>query len=259
MGVFWTLFHNSLQKRIRDGFALGYNIIFPITLIVILGSLLKDNYTEIITSYQYYTLVTIPFCTLLSVITAAYAGKDEAYSNTAVRFLSAPIKKSDIVLSKQLACTIVFAICNIIVLEGGNLIWKLPLRGKFFPIIMLLTAETFFACGVGLFIGFGMKNFIIAKNLINIPICLFAILGGSFFPVGSLNAGWQAVLNISPLTWVNKSIFKYLYDDNVVADRNNLLAITVLFLALGIILIIATIIKFRKEEYLDGDLPSYKK
>ncbi len=259
MDIFWTLFKSNLSKRVRDGFAIGYNIIFPFVLIIILGALLKGSYNNIITSYQYYTLVTIPFCTLYSVITAAYAGKDEAYSNTAVRILTAPVKRREIVLSKLLSCVVVFSICNMIVLLSCSLVWRLPIWDKLIPVLILLTAETFFSCGLGLFIGFGMKNFVVVKNIINVPICIFAIIGGSFYPVGSLNRGWQAVFHLSPLTWINKSIFQYLYDMNQRDAVISLFIITAVFLVLGFIMSTAGIIWFKKEEYLNGDLPGYQK
>ncbi|WMJ89917.1 ABC transporter permease [Anaerocolumna sp. MB42-C2] len=259
MGIFWTLFKSNLSKRVRDGFAVGYNIIFPFILIIILGALLKGSYNKIITSYQYYTLVTVPFCILYSIITAAYAGKDEACSNTAARILAAPVKKIEIVLSKLLSCVVVFALCNIIVLLSCSLILRVPIWGKLIPVIILLTAETFFSCGLGLLIGFGMKNFVVVKNIINIPICLFAIMGGSFYPVGSLNRGWQAVFYLSPLTWINKSIFRYLYDVKQRDTVHSMFIITAVFLVLGLIISAAAIIWFKKEEYLNGYLPGYQK
>jgi ABC-2 type transport system permease protein len=258
MKIFWKLFKSSLMKRIREGFAIGYNIIFPVVLIIILGFLVKDNYTDIISSFQYYTVVMLPFCTLFCIITSAYAGKEEAYSGTAVRFLAAPISKGNIVLSKLLSCTFVFTLCNLLVLKVCELIWKLPLYGKFLPVALMLTAETFFSCGLGLFISYGMKNFIVVKNIINLPICILAVIGGSFFPVGTLKSGWQAVFNISPLTWINRSLFQYLYD-NSSSGRNLIFRLTVIFLSLGSVISIAAILKFNKEEFLHGDISGNSK
>ena len=257
MSVFLTLFKSSLGRRIRDGFAIGYNIVFPLILIILLGLLTKDNYAEIINSFQYYTLVTIPFCTLFCIITSAYGGKEDAAFGTAVRLIQAPINRWYIIVSKLLADTMVFSFCNVLVLTICYLIFNLPLGGRFTAVILLLTAETFLACGFGLLLGLGIKNFIIVKNLINLPICMFAVLGGSFFPIGSLNPFWQTILNLSPLTWVNRSIFRYLYDGEVY--RNQLYRLTFAFFAAGLVFFLTAVFHFKKEEFLNGNLPGYKK
>lgn len=257
MGVFLTLFTNSLRRRIRDGFAIGYNIVFPLTLIIILGYLTKDNYTGMISSFQYYTLVTIPFCILFCIITSAYGGKEDAAFGTAVRLIQAPINRWHIIASKLLADTMVFSICNVLVFTVGYLIFRLPLGGRFMAVILLFTAETFLACGFGLLLGLGIKNFIIVKNLINFPICIFAVLGGSFFPIGSFKPFWQTILYLSPLTWVNRSIFRYLYDGEVY--RYQLYQLTFTLIAAGFIFSLAAVYYFKKEEFLNGNIPGYKK
>lgn len=233
MSVFLTLFKSSLGRRIRDGFAIGYNLVFPLLLIILLGFLTKDNYTEIINSFQYYTLVTIPFCTLFCIITSAYGGKEDAAFGTAVRLIQAPINRWHIIISKLLADTVVFSFCNALVLTVCYFIFSLPLSGRFTAVILLFTAETFLACGFGLLLGLGIKNFIVVKNLINLPICIFAVLGGSFFPIGSLKPFWETILYLSPLTWVNRSIFRYLYDGEVYG--NQLYRLAFIFFAAGFV------------------------
>ena len=257
MSVFLTLFKSSLGRRIRDGFAIGYNVVFPLVLIILLGFLTKNNYTEIINSFQYYTLVTIPFCTLFGIITSAYGGKEDAAFGTAVRLIQAPINRWHIILSKLLADTVVFSLCNALVLTVCYFIFRLPLSGRFTAVILLYTAETFLACGFGLLLGLGIKNFIVVKNLINLPICIFAVLGGSFFPIGSLKPFWQTLLYLSPLTWMNRSIFRYLYDGEVY--RNQLYRLSFVFFAAGFVICLVAVIHFKKEEFLNGNIPGYKK
>lgn len=88
-----------------------------------------------------------------------------------------------------------------------------------------------------------------------IPICLFAILGGTFFPMGSLQSKMQLLINLSPLTWINKSLFLAMYDHNKVL----ICWITLILLLAGTGCIFTAMIIFQKEEYLYGDLPGYEK
>ena len=251
---FQRLFLFDFKRRVKSGFTIGYNIIFPIIMIWILGTLLSGKYTNKLTGYEYYTLLMIPFCCTMAIITAAYAGKEESYAKTAYRYITAPISGHQIYGAKLLSCTIIFSICNLLVLLVGKVLWKIYLGGSFFQLAVLFTAETFCVCAAGLLIGLGMKNFITVKNFLNIPIVLFAILGGSFFPIGTFHPALQILINVSPLTWINRSIFLSIYDGR----DETLLMTTLLLSATGILLTIIGMKSFNKEEFLNGDLPGYK-
>ncbi len=253
-----NLFHIvcfDLKKRSRDGFIIGYNIIFPIVMIVLLGYLSSESYGKDFTGYQYYMIVILSFSVAMAVITAAYAGKDDAYKKTAVRYLFSPVSRSQIVLAKLISCTLVISCCNLLVLLFSHLVFKLPLNMNIIPVTLILAAETFTVCAIGLFIGLGMKNFIFIKNVLNIPICLAAILAGTFFPLGTLNDRLEMLIKLSPLTWVNRSIFLMLYDDS----SQLLWKTSLIFMITGIGFAILAIKLFKKEEFIHGDLPGYEK
>jgi ABC-2 type transport system permease protein len=224
-------------------------------MILLLGYLSSGNYGKNFTGYQYYAIVMLPFCVAMAIITAAYAGKDDAYKKTAVRFLFAPVPHAQIVLAKLISCIVLMSICNVVVLLFVKLLLKLPLVTQFFPVFLLLTAETFCTCAVGLIIGFGMKNFLLIKNILNIPICLAAILAGAFYPIGTLSPKLEVILELSPLTWVNRSMFLAIYD----GTSSLLWRTSMVFVVSGIIFTILAIKLFKKEEFIHGDLPGYEK
>lgn len=255
MSSIQRLFWFDFKKRIKSGFTIGYNIIFPIVMIMILGTLLSGSFTKKLTGYEYYSLVMIPFCCTMAMITSAYAGKEETYAKTAIRYLIAPISEKQIFGAKLLSCTITFSICNMLVLIVSKLLWKVHLEGRFLKLAAILTAEAFCVCAIGLFIGLGMKNFITIKNIINLPISIFAILGGSFFPIGTMNPSFKFIINLSPLTWINRSIFLSIYD---FSDATLFITAAALTL-IGILFTIFGIQSFKKEEFLNGDLSGYKK
>ena len=255
MGILYKLFVGDIKRRSRDSFLIGYNIVFPVIMLLLLGYLTSDGYGSSFTGYQYYSVVMLPFCIALAVISAAYAGKDEAYRKTAIRFMFTPIHKAQLVLSKLLSLTIVICCCNLIVLLGAMLLFRLPIEDKLIPVFGLLAAETFAVCAIGLFIGFGIKNFIVIKNLINIPIMLAAILAGVFYPFGTLKDSTNFIIQLSPLTWMNRSLFLSIYDDRM----SLLFRISLICVLIGIGFTLLAIMLFKKEEYIHGDLPGYEK
>jgi ABC-2 type transport system permease protein len=240
----------------KDGFVIGYNIIFPIVMILLLGYLASGNYGNSFTSYQYYSIAMLPFCVAVAMVTAAYAGKDDAYKKTAIRSLFAPVSKSQIVLSKLLSCSLVISFCTLTVLLFARLVLKLPVFGsRIIMVFLLLASEVFAVCAIGLFIGLGMKNFVLIKNVLNIPICLAAVLAGAFYPIGSLNPKLEFLLKLSPLTWVNRSIFRYIYDN----DAGLLWKTSFGFAVTGAGFTLLAVKLFKKEEFIHGDLPGYEK
>jgi ABC-2 type transport system permease protein len=255
MSILGKLFVGDLKRRSKDSFLIGYNIIFPVIMLLLLGYLTSESYGRSFTGYQYYSVVMLPFCIALAIISAAYAGKDEAYRKTAIRFLFTPINKAQIVLSKLFSLSIVISICNLVVLLCSLLLFRLPIGDKLVPIFLLLAAETFAVCALGLFIGFGMKNFILIKNLMNLPIILAAILAGVFYPFGTLKEEVAFAVKMSPLSWINRSLFLYIYD----SSSSLLWRITLICVFVGIGFTILAIMLFKKGEYIHGDLPGYEK
>ena len=249
-----VLLRFDMKRRVKDGFLIGYNVIFPIVLILLLGYLLSGGYGAKMSGYHYYTFVMLPFCIAMAIITAAYAGKDEAYKKTAPRLLIAPIQTKHIVVSKLLSCSLIVSVCNLVVLLFAIIVFRLPVGQNFLIIFLLLMAETFCVCAIGLLVGLGMKNFIVIKNLLNIPICVAGVLAGCFFPFGSMNKVLDFFIRLSPLTWINRGIFLSVYDK----DIRLAVQMTIILFVFGSIITIAAILKFRKEEFIHGDIPGYQ-
>ena len=237
-----------------DGFAVGYNLIFPVILIGLLGVLCKRMPFGGVTSYQYYTIVTIPFCMIMAVITAAYAGKDDAYAKTAQRVLVTPISIRAIVWAKIISCGIVIFLCSILVYIGAAFATGMNLK-KLGMIGILFLALAFTVASVGTWIGLGMKNFLVLKNIMNIPIAVSAILGGTFFRIGTFHKVGNAILNLSPIRWINRSMFLFLYEE----QRGLLWSVIIVLLLLGGVSAMLAVRSFKKGEYCNGELPGYEK
>ena len=239
------IFKLNLSKRIREGYVLGYNVVFPIILVGLLGLMSKNTLHGVITGYQYYHVVIIPFCILMSVITAAYSGKDDAFANTAKRVLLTPIDISALIVGKVAACTIVVTVFSFFTYLILGLFITVNISKSGYVLIMYFSL-TFVSSAVGCLMGLSTKKFVILKNIMNIPICVLGIFGGCFFP---------CYYKFSLMTWVNRSIFLCLYDNQL----NLLMGLSGVLCLIGILVVALAIRFFQKEEYYVGSLPGYEK
>ncbi|MGL5354530.1 MAG: ABC transporter permease, partial [Clostridium sp.] len=216
MSGFNVLFKMGIKRRIKDSFLISYGTVFPLFLVGILGYMASNYFTgeNGITSYYYYTIVTIPFCILLQAVTLVYVTREERAQKCGERFIIAPISKVAIVLSKIIPATITIMFYSFILMLIFKFAFKVDYSGKFIAIYILFSILGFMACAIGTFIGVSTKDFMQVKNFISTPILIMAMLGGSFFPIGTLGKTVETISYISPLTWVNRGIFLMLNDNS---------------------------------------------
>lgn len=246
MNQFSTLLRLGLKRRSKDFFVLFYNIIFPTIIILLLGYLASTSYGITFTSYHYYTIVMIPFCNLMGIITVSYAAQDEKLLHTAYRYIAAPINKKEIVLSKFASCAIVLSICNSITLLIATFLFRFNFHGNLHRVILLLICETISVTGIGLYLGLACKNLDTLRNFLNIPIIIFGFLGGAFFPVSSLNPALSFIIKLSPLTWINRGIIACIYNN----QTQMISIISGVLLLIGLIMTALTIGFFKKEAFI---------
>lgn len=244
----------NINRRMTDGFAVGYNMVFPIILVGILGVLTKRSLNLEISSFQYYTIVMIPYCLLLSLVTAAYSGKEEAGHKVAERILASPIEIRTIVCSKVISNLLSFFLCTFLTycmlaafLHIGGF-GTLPLLLLFYLSLSLLTSV------LGTYIGLSMRNFLVVKNLISIPITLFALLGGTFYPIRTSNGLLMHLIEYSPVRLVNRGLFLLLYDHRIWP----IVMISLVMILISVFMYVLTIRTFKKEEYLHGSMAGYE-
>ncbi len=246
MNNFYPLFSLELKRRLKDFFIIFYSIVFPIIIISLLGYLTSKSYGNEFTSYEYYSIVTIPFCLSMGIISVAYATNDEKRMRTSCRYIIAPISKFTLIISKFLSCTITLTICSILVLIFVQLVFNLPIGNNVIYIILLLLCQSVAITGIGLYCGLGSKNFATIQNFINLPIIAFGFLGGTFFPISSLNPVLSFIINLSPLTWINRSIMHCIY----ISDITIVLYVSASLMIIGLFFTALTIKNFKREAFI---------
>lgn len=150
-----VLFSFGLRRRIRDSFLISYGIIMPLIMILLLGYLASGYYTGIegISSYSYYTVVSLPLYTFFSSITLIYVAREEQLFNAGSRFIVSPIHRPTLVLYKILPSTLVIFAFNLIVMLACKLLFKVNFQGQFLQVLALLGVFGYMSCSLGTFIG----------------------------------------------------------------------------------------------------------
>lgn len=243
---FFPMFQLGLKRRSKDFFIIFYSVVFPIVIILLLGYLTSKSYGVEFTSYEYYAIVLIPFCLFMGITSVTYAAVEEKRMKTSYRYMVAPISKTSLIMSKFLSFLVALMVCNIIVLIISKLLFHLPIEGNIVYLIILLLCESVAITGLGLFFGLASKSFATIQNFLNIPIMIFGFLGGAFFPVGSQNPVLSFIINLSPLTWINRGIMNCLY----LFDVTILLYISVILFLIGMLFTLLTIKHFKKEAFV---------
>lgn len=248
MNGFVNLMSYGLKRRAKDFFVIIYSVFFPLLMILLLGYLATNFFKgdSAITSNHYYTLVITPFYLLTSIITVAYVAKDESLRKTAYRFIIAPIDNAAIVISKILSCTIVIWLCSLVILLVTRIVLGVNFGVSTSIIMLMFFTETLMASAIGIYLGICIKSFGAIKGIINIPLSIFGLLGGSFFPVGSLGNNFEKITYISPFTWINRGLITAVYDNNY----KLLIYSIIITLAIAMVFSILSVFTFKKEAFL---------
>ncbi len=255
MRIWLKLYLFYLRRTLKDFFTLGYSMIFPIIMIVLIGWLRKGSYSQDTSSFAYYTIVLVPFCICFELTTAAYLGQEEARKKVAERFLISPISTRMLIITKWSAGVTAMSVCHGFVYLFAKLILRVSYHGYGALLFLMSITFTGIIYGLGLWLGLGMKNFIVLKNLVNIPVLVFGVLGGCFYPFGSSYVLLNTFIHLSPLTWINRATFLAIYDSNPYLLR----LLICLFLFLNVGALVMAIHKFKKEAFCNGDMFSYEK
>lgn len=247
MNTFNSMFSFYLKRRNKDFFILIYNVILPAILIVILGYLMKPSYSDgIISSFQYYYVVLIPFCTSLSITTALYNAKEDRRENVSERIFSSPVNIKALILSKILSSSVSLTIITTLLIIAGALVTRLSNPLNILLMVSLNVVFIFFCTVFGYFLGFSSENDDAIRSYLSLPTCILAFLGGCFFPIGSTNIIIASLIKLSPFYWLNRSIFALIYDSS---STTFTIVFSILLLLTGLLFVLSTR-TFKKEAYL---------
>lgn len=162
-------------------------------------------------SMDYYGVVMITMTIMFGAVIGAYGIIKERDSNTLGKILTLPISPKAILFGKIIGASLImfiqigvaFCISNFIgVYWGKNII----------SVLLLLFSEGILAIAFGIAIGYFIRDNKSAWMVLLLIIMISGFLGGAFIPLELIDNNLVNVLSeISPLAYINKSIFQLIY------------------------------------------------
>lgn len=170
----------------------------------------------------------------MSMLQATSLILDEKHWNTLNRIRQAPVERSVYILASVVSA-VVFLCANLAALWAVS---ALVFRVGTTPAMYLL----WFYYGLiwiffGVFLSLVVKSRAVYSSLVPIVTTIFAMLGGSFWPLWLMPPFMQKLAMITPHYWANDAMALIQRHQSLLAQRTDLLALTgflVLFFALGV-------------------------
>jgi len=162
----------------------------------------------------YATVITTMIC-LYASLGASTLIQGERARKTIDRLIAAPVRKSDILIGKLFASLIVNTLCIALVILVSKMVYKANWGEHLWLICLLILTEILLSVNIGIGISMLSKSTAAARSLLILIIQLAAFFGGSYFKIENPGKWLQAIMDLSPLTWINQAITKIIYNNNL--------------------------------------------
>lgn len=218
----------SVVESILSTYVQEFNVIMDISKVnpSVINSLISDkktNYSTIISlnkaiqpsSLDYYTIAEIALIIMYAGMTGLFGIASEKNSRTRDRILISPVKKYEFLIGKTIGGVIGTILQIGIVILFSKYVLHANWGNDIFTVLIIFISQIIMAISIGVGLGFIFKNENVANGVLNFMIPVMVFLGGSYMSVDSFGSKtFQAITYLSPVRWVNRSIFDVIYNNN---------------------------------------------
>lgn len=240
------LLRSQLKKTVKKTNLLIQFLVLPILLILIIGYLTKNNFTENITSYQYYSIPVMLFMYIGYGINSSFAFVDRYNRRGNFRLLYVPINPVYIYISHIISGTIsgmVTALINLILIKY---LFRMNYGKNFILILLTFTTIILVSNAIGIILSLVIDNAIVIEEIFTVSQLILCFMGGCFFELESIANLPRVVAYISPVKWVLKGI-----NDIIYLGQNGILIITNIANIIILVLLVFLCVKsYKVEKYL---------
>ncbi|WBW98932.1 ABC transporter permease [Oceanirhabdus sp. W0125-5] len=132
-----------------------------------------------------------------------------------------------------------------IIMGVSSLVYKVNYGQDIKSVILIVSSQAVLMIAIGLLIGTFSKPDAPAGTIFNIAIPILVFLGGGYFPIYNLGSKFLISLGkLSPVKWINQSLFEVIYSGSY-SVLNKLLLINTL---VTFIILLVVAIGFRRKE-----------
>lgn len=246
MRRFLAIFRMDLLDLFKNPVLIGYNTVFALLLILIMGWLCGGEFADIRNAYQYYTISLLIYGMLNGAMTASNCFMERDIKRPNLRIIYSPAGSGSIWFSKIAASFVFDYSLHLLLMLLVCPLLHVTLGDNPLLFVVLMAPIEFAAVALGTFFCCVFHCEETTSSLLSTVISLLCVLGGTFFSLDSLGKTLALASRLSPVKWINDVFFA------LVCDNNAAFFWPVFFgaCAISALLVLGCRLMFRTEDYL---------
>lgn len=246
MRRFFAIFKMDMINLFKNPVLVGYNTVFALVLILILGFLCGGNYADIKDAYQYYTVSLVIYGMVNGAMTASNCFMERDIKRPNLRIIYSPVGSFPIYFSKIVSSFVFDYVLHLALIAVLCPLLHVTLGASPALFILLMAPVEFSAAALGVFFCCIFKSEESTSSLLSTLVSIFSFLGGTFFSLDGMGSAIAFTSRLSPVKWLNDAFFALSCDNSMVYFW------PVFFggVILSALLVLGCRLLFRTEDYL---------
>jgi len=247
MRGFIQIFKMDLENIIKNPVLVGYNTVFAVLSILIIGFLTSGSYANAADAYNYYAVTFLIFSIMNGAMTATNCFMERDIKKPNLRIIHSPVGSFPIYFSKILSSAIFDFVCHLLVMAILIPLLNLNFGGIYvYYIILLMVPFEFAAAALGTMFCCIFKTEETASTLLSTFISILAFLGGTFFSLDGMGGTLAFASRLSLVKWLTDAFFSIIFDSNI----SSFLPLFIGGAAVSVLLVLGCKKFFKTEDYL---------
>lgn len=192
-------------------------------------------------SMDYYAVSMLTLILMYSALTGLYSILDEV--KTMDRVFCSPVNKNVILAGKLIGYMLFSAVQIMFLIVFSKYVFNAYWGAHIGIILLIALAESIMTMSFGMAMAFLIKDHNSSRSIVNLVIVVMGFLGGAYFPIDNIGKALQQVSSISPIKWINNSIFQIIYSN----DYSMAGVSIVISLAAAAVFVFITSFSYRRE------------
>lgn len=181
MRRFFSVFRMDLTNLFKNPVLVGYNTVFAVLLILIMGFLTSGNYAASRDAYQYYAVTMLIYGILSGAMTASNCFMERDIKRPNLRIIYSPAGSFSIYFSKALASFVFDYVLHLVLIVLLCPLLHITLGSRPILFLLLMVPVEFAAVSLGTFFCCVFHCEETTSMLLSLTISVLCILGGTFF------------------------------------------------------------------------------
>lgn len=195
-------------------------------------------------SADYYAISMFTMITFYSIMSAMNLVLSDRQQGVASRIYLTGVSNSAILLGKLIGGMLATAVQLTLLYVFTRFVLRVNWGLNDWQIIGVTASLVYLSVAIGIGLATGIRNQSFLTVASNAVIPVFAFLGGSYIPLSTLNSALiNQLSNISPIKWVNDSLFYLIF-----GGQSNPIPVTLMVnLGIGTAFILFALVRMRKQ------------